>query len=44
LLSLGDNEEFSRNSVLPEMTLIVVGIAHRLADPESFKAILEQVP
>ena len=39
----GDNQELLRNSGVPESALIVVGQDHRLADPESLKAMLETV-
>ena len=35
------SRELVRGSGLPESTLIVVGIDHRLADPEPLAAILE---
>ena len=38
-----DSQELLRNSGLPESALIVVGTEHRLADPESLKAMLEAV-
>ena len=36
-----DSVELVRNSSLPESALIVVGHEHRLADPESLKAMME---
>jgi fermentation-respiration switch protein FrsA (DUF1100 family) len=38
-----DSHELLRNSSLPESSLIVVGTEHRLADPESLKAMVEAV-
>ena len=35
-----DSEELVRNSGFPDLSLIVVGTDHRLADPESLKAAL----
>lgn len=36
-----DSEELVRNSVLPESALIEIGSEHRLADPDSLKAMLD---
>jgi len=38
-----DSVELLRNSSLPESALIVIGHEHRLADPESLKAMVEAV-
>ena len=38
-----DSQELLRSSGLPESALIVVGKDHRLADPETLKAMLEAV-
>ena len=38
-----DSVELVQSSGLPESTLIVVGHEHRLADPESLKAMMEAV-
>jgi hypothetical protein len=38
-----DSQELLRKSGLPESALIVVGHEHRLADPESLKAMLKAV-
>jgi hypothetical protein len=40
VIPFADTEELVRNSELPESALIEVGNDHRLADPESLKAIL----
>jgi predicted esterase len=40
---IADSRELLRNSVLAESALIVVGTEHRLADPESLKAMLAAV-
>ncbi len=40
---VADSQELLRNSDLPESALVVVGTDHRLADPESLKAMLEAV-
>ncbi len=38
-----DSQELQRNSGLPSESLIAVGAEHRLADPESLKAMLKAV-
>jgi hypothetical protein len=38
-----DSQEFLHNSGLPESALIAIGTDHRLADPQSLKAMLEAV-
>lgn len=40
-IPFGDSEELVENSGLLEDALIVVGADHRLADPESLKAMLD---
>jgi len=42
-IPFADSQELLRNSGLPESALIVVGAEHRLADPESLKAMLEAI-
>ena len=42
-IPFADSQELLRNSGLPESALIVVGMDHRLADPEPLKAILKAV-
>ncbi len=41
VVPFADSQELLRSSGLPESVLIVVGTEHRLADPESLKAMLE---
>ena len=41
VIPIADSRTLMRNSGLPESALIVVGTDHRLADPESLKAMLE---
>jgi hypothetical protein len=41
VIPFADSRELLRNSGLPGSALIVVGIDHRLADPEPLKAMLE---
>jgi hypothetical protein len=41
VISFADSEELVTNSGLPTEALIEVGTDHRLADPESLKAMLE---
>lgn len=43
VVPFSDSVELVRNSGLPESALIVVGTEHRLADPESLKAMVEAV-
>jgi fermentation-respiration switch protein FrsA (DUF1100 family) len=43
VVPFADSEELVRNSGLPSESLIVVGHEHRLADPESLKAMVEAV-
>jgi len=43
VVPFADSLELVRNSGLPSESLIVVGYEHRLADPESLKAMLEAV-
>ena len=43
VIPFADSRELLRNSGLPESALIRVGYEHRLADPESLKAMLEVV-
>ena len=43
VIPFADSQELLRNSGLPESALIVVGYEHRLADPESLKAMVEAV-
>jgi hypothetical protein len=40
-IPFADSQELLRNSGLPESALIVVGKEHRLADPESLRAMLK---
>ena len=40
VIPFADSEELAANSGLPTLTLIEVGIDHRLADPEPLKAML----
>jgi len=42
-IPFADSQELLRNSGLPESGLIVVGMDHRLADPEPLKAMLDAV-
>jgi hypothetical protein len=42
-IPFADSQELLRNSGLPESALITVGTDHRLADPDSLKAMLEAV-
>jgi hypothetical protein len=41
VVPFADSEELVKNGGLPRSALIVVGIDHRLADPEPLKAMLE---
>ena len=41
MVPFADSEELIRNSGLPSEALIQIGTEHRLADPESLKAMLE---
>ena len=41
VIPIADSRELLRNSGLPESAPVVVGIDHRLADPEPLKAMLE---
>jgi len=43
VVPFSDSEELVRNSGLPSESLVVVGHEHRLADPESLKAMVEAV-
>lgn len=40
-IPFAESQELLRNSSLPESALMVVGSDHRLADPESLKAMLQ---
>ncbi len=41
IIPIADSRELVRASGLPDSALIVVGIDHRLADPEPLRAMLE---
>ena len=43
VIPIADSRELLRNSGLPESALVVVGSDHRLADPESLRAMLSAV-
>jgi len=43
VVPFADSHELLRNSGLPSVSLIVVGHEHRLADPESLKAMVGAV-
>ena len=43
VIPFADSQELVRNSGLPVSALVMVGHKHRLADPESLKAMLEAV-
>ncbi len=43
MIPIADSRELVRVSGLPASALVVVGTDHRLADPESLKAMLEAV-
>jgi truncated hemoglobin YjbI len=43
VIPIADSRELLRNSLLPESALVIVGLDHRLADPEPLRAMLKAV-